>query len=267
MLLGAGEMAELAAQHLLGNGVKNIMVANRTFERAEELAMEFKGDAIRFEHFPDALLMVDILICATGAQQYVVKRDMVGRALKERRNKPIFMIDISNPRNIDPEVDKVDNVYLYDIDDLQSKVDVNAEGRAKEAEKAEELVSQEVETYLQWERGLDAVPTIVDLREKVEDVRKREFDKILGSLNGATEDQRRAVEAMSQALVNKLLHAPLVVLKRAAATPGEGDATIAVARRLFNLDRELKRPGHANAAEAPAEADSNHRPEAKSPCR
>ena len=118
MLLGAGEMAELAAQHLLGNGVKNIMVANRTFERAEELAKEFKGDAIRFEHFPDALVMVDILICATGAPQYVVKRDMVQKVIKDRRHKPIFMIDISNPRNIDPEVDKVDNVYLYDIDDL-----------------------------------------------------------------------------------------------------------------------------------------------------
>ncbi len=242
MLLGAGEMAELAAQHLLGNGVKNIMVANRTFERAEELAKEFKGDAIRFEHFPDAMVMVDILICATGAPQYVVKRDMVGRVIKERRNKPIFMIDISNPRNIDPEVDKVDNVYLYDIDDLQSKVDVNTGGRAKEAEKAEELITQEVETYLQWERALDAVPTIVDLREKVEDIRKRELERTIGSLNGITEDQKRAMEAMSQAIVNKLLHAPLVVLKQAASVPGEGDNTISIARRLFNLDKELKRP-------------------------
>jgi glutamyl-tRNA reductase len=250
MLLGAGEMAELAAQHLLGNGVKNIMVANRTFERAEELATEFKGDAIRFEHFPDSLVMVDILICATGAPNYVVRREMVSRALKERRHKPIFLIDISNPRNIDPDVDKVDNVYLYDIDDLQSKVDVNTEGRAKEAARAEELVTLEVETYLQWERALDAVPTIVDLREKVEDVRKRELDKALGSLNGISEDQKRAVEAMSQAIVNKLLHAPLVVLKQAASTPDTGDNTIAVARRLFNLDKELKRPGHEKAAES-----------------
>ncbi|NTW67005.1 MAG: glutamyl-tRNA reductase [Nitrospirae bacterium] len=249
MLLGAGEMAELAAQHLLGNGVKNIMVANRTFERAEELAKEFKGDAIRFEHFPDALVMVDILICATGASRYVVKRDMVQKVIKDRRHKPIFMIDISNPRNIDPEVDKVDNVYLYDIDDLQSKVDVNTEGRAKEAGRAEEIVTQEVETYLLWERGLDAVPTIVDLREKVEDVRKRELDRALGSLNGITDDQKRAVEIMSQAIVNKLLHAPLVVLKQAAATPGEGDSTIAVARRLFNLDKELKRPEHGKVSE------------------
>ena len=252
MLLGAGEMAELAAQHLLGNGVKNIMVANRTFERAEELAKEFKGDAIRFEHFPDALVMVDILICATGAPHYVVDRDMISKALKERRNKPIFMIDISNPRNIDPEVDKVDNVYLYDIDDLQSKVDVNAEGRAREAEKAEEIVTQEVETYLQWERALDAVPTIVDLREKVEDIRKRELEKTFSSLNGINDDQRRAVEAMSQAIVNKLLHAPLVVLKQAASESNtNGDSTIAIARRLFNLDRELKRPNHDRQADQP----------------
>ncbi len=267
MLLGAGEMAELAAQHLLGNGVKNIMVANRTFERAEELAKEFKGDAIRFEHFPDALLMVDILICATGASHYVVKRDMVSRALKERRNKPIFMIDISNPRNIDPEVDKIDNVYLYDIDDLQSKVNVNTEGRAKEAEKAEEIVTQEVETYLQWERALDAVPTIVDLREKVEDVRKRELEKTLGSLNGISEDQKRAVDLMSQSIVNKLLHAPLVILKQAASNPGNGDNTIAIARRLFNLDKELKRPGHEKAVESDTAVIPDESRESKSKCR
>ncbi len=267
MLLGAGEMAELAAQHLLGNGVKNIMVANRTFERAEELAKEFKGDAIRFEHFPDALVMVDILICATGAPHYVVNRDMVQKVLKERRNKPIFMIDISNPRNIDPEVDKVDNVYLYDIDDLQSKVDINAEGRAREAGKAEEIVTQEVETYLQWERALDAVPTIVDLREKVEDIRKKELDKTLGSLNGINEDQKRAVDIMSQSIVNKLLHAPLVVLKQAASSQDGGDATIAVARRLFNLDRELKRPGHG--AETENQGSDNDGPETgkESKCR
>jgi glutamyl-tRNA reductase len=267
MLLGAGEMAELAAQHLLGNGVKNIMVANRTFERAEELAKEFNGDAIRFEHFPDALVMVDILICATGAPHYVVNRDMVNRALKERRNKPIFMIDISNPRNIDPEVDKVDNVYLYDIDDLQSKVDVNAEGRAKEAEKAEELVTLEVETYLQWERGLDAVPTIVDLREKVEDIRKREMDKTLASMNDLSEDQKRAMDIMSQSIVNKLLHAPLVVLRNAAATAGESDNTIAIARRLFNLDRELTRPVHERAIKQQSMEEPASGKEKESKCR
>jgi glutamyl-tRNA reductase len=211
--------------------------------------------------------MVDILICATGAQHYVVNRDMVGRALKERRHKPIFLIDISNPRNIDPEVDKVDNVYLYDIDDLQSKVDVNTEGRAKEAGRAEEIVTQEVETYLQWERALDAVPTIVDLREKVEDIRKRELDKTLGSLNGITEDHMRAMEAMSQAIVNKLLHAPLVVLKQAASAPDTGDNTIAIARRLFNLDKELKRPGHERTTEPTSAAIPDEGSGSKSKCR
>jgi len=267
MLLGAGEMAELAAQHLLGNGVKNIMVANRTFERAEELALEFKGDAIRFEHFPDAMVMIDILICATGAPNYVVTRDIVAKASKDRRHKPIFLIDISNPRNIDPEVDKEDNVYRYDIDDLQSKVDVNAEGRSKEAAKAEDLITLEVETYLQWERALDAVPTIVDLREKVEDVRKREYDKALASLNNITDDQKRSIEAMSQAIVNKLLHAPLVVLKQAASVPGEGDATIAIARRLFNLDKELKRPGHVRDSSGSDDAVLPQGTGSKSTCR
>jgi glutamyl-tRNA reductase len=267
MLLGAGEMAELAAQHLLGNGVRNIMVANRTFERAEELAKEFNGDAIRFEHFPDALVMVDILICATGAQHYIITRDMVNRALKERRNKPIFIIDISNPRNIDPEVDKVDNVYLYDIDDLQSKVDINAEGRAKEAEKAEKLVELEVETYLQWERGLDAVPTIVDLREKVEDIRKKEFEKAVSSLNDISEDHKRTMDIMSQAIVNKMLHAPLVVLKQAAAMAEEGDNTIAIARRLFNLDRELTRPVHEGKAEIQRSQEPAQSGGKKSKCR
>ena len=164
-------------------------------------------------------------------------------------------------------MDKIDNVYLYDIDDLQSKVNVNTEGRAKEAEKAEEIVTQEVETYLQWERALDAVPTIVDLREKVEDVRKRELEKTLGSLNGISEDQKRAVDLMSQSIVNKLLHAPLVILKQAASNPGNGDNTIAIARRLFNLDKELKRPGHEKAVESDTAVIPDESRESKSKCR
>ncbi|MDH4161632.1 MAG: glutamyl-tRNA reductase [Nitrospirota bacterium] len=245
MLLGAGEMAELAARHLLNNGVKTIMVANRTFERAVELANEFKGSAVRFEDFPAELVMADILICSTGAPNYVVKPEMVHKVMKERRHKPIFMIDISVPRNIDPATDKEDNVYLYNVDDLQGVVETNVQGRQQEAEKAEDIVRQEVETYLQWERSLDAVPTIVDLREKIEDMRKRELDKTLCQMNGISEDQRRAMDIMSQAIVNKILHAPLVVLKQAAANPEGGDV-ISIARKIFNLDRELKKPSHVH---------------------
>jgi glutamyl-tRNA reductase len=246
MLLGAGEMAELAARHLLNNGVKTIMVANRTFERAVELANEFKGSAVRFEDFPTEMVMADILICSTGAPNYVVRPDMVGKVMKERRHKPIFMIDISVPRNIDPGVDKVDNVYLYNVDDLQGVVNTNVQGRQQEAEKAEEIVTQEVETYLQWERSLDAVPTIVDLREKIEDFRRKELDKTLCQLNGISDEQRRALDIMSQAIVNKILHAPLVVLKQAAASPEGGDV-ISIARKIFNLDKELRRPSHVHA--------------------
>ncbi|OGW53768.1 MAG: glutamyl-tRNA reductase [Nitrospirae bacterium RBG_19FT_COMBO_55_12] len=243
MLLGAGEMAELAARHLLNNGVKSIMVANRTFERAVELAKEFNGSAVHFDDFPTEMVMADILICSTGAPHYVVKHDVVGRALKDRRHKPIFMIDISVPRNIDPEVNKIDNVYLYDIDDLKGVVSSNIEGRQKEAEKAEEIVVQEVETFLQWERSLDAVPTIVDLREKVEDIRKCELEKALGQLNGISDEQRNTVEALSTAIVNKIVHAPIVVLKREAADTAN-EELFKFARKLFNLDKELKRHIH-----------------------
>jgi glutamyl-tRNA reductase len=156
------------------------------------------------------------------------------------------MIDISMPPNIDATCEEIDGVYLYNIDALQGVVDTNVQGRQQEAERAEEIVRQEVETYLQWERSLDAVPTIVDLREKVEDLRKRELDKTLCQLNGISDEQRRAVEILSQSIVNKMLHAPLVVLKQAAANP-EGSDVIAVARKIFNLDRELKKPSHDHA--------------------
>jgi len=246
MLLGAGEMAELAARHLMNNKVEKIMVANRTFERAEELAREFKGDAIRFEHFPGTMVMADILICSTGAQKPVVTYDIVKQAARERRHRPLFLIDISMPPNIEAECDKVDGVYLYNIDALQGVVDTNVQGRQQEAERAEEIVHQEVETYLQWERSLDAVPTIVDLREKVEEIRKRELEKTLCQMNGVTEDQKRAVDALSSAIVNKIVHAPMVVLKQAAAHADETDV-ISIARKLFNLDKELIKPSHVHA--------------------
>ncbi len=243
MLLGAGEMAELAARHLLNNGVKSVLVANRTFERAVEMAKEFNGSAVRFEEFPSELVMTDILICSTGAPAYVVRHDAVSRVLKERRHRPIFMIDISVPRNIDPEINKLDNAYLYDIDDLQGVVETNVQGRQREAERAEEIIMQEVETYLQWERTLDAVPTIVDLREKIEDIRTKELDRTLCQLNGITEEQRKAVEMLSTSIVNKIIHAPMVMLKQEAAGERSEEITNLV-RRLFNLDKELQ--GHEN---------------------
>jgi glutamyl-tRNA reductase len=255
MLLGSGEMAELAARSFQQNGVKSILVANRTFARAVELANEFKGSAVRFEDFPSEMVMADILLCSTGAPSYVVKQDTVSSVLRARRNKPIFMIDISVPRNIDPAVNELDNVFLYDIDDLQGVVSSNIEGRAKEAGKAEEIITQEVETYLQWENSLDAVPTIVELREKVDGIRQRELDKTLDQLPDLTEAQRRAVETMSMAIVNKIMHAPIVVLKQTAADPN-GSSLLGFARKIFNLDKELKRPLHEKESVAARKDDS-----------
>ncbi len=243
MLLGAGVMAELAARHFQSNGVKSVLVANRTFEHAVELARDFCGSAVHFEDFPSEMVMADILICSTGSPTFVIKPSIVSKVLKSRRNKPIFLIDISVPRNIDPDINKIDNVFLYDIDDLQGVVDLNREGRAKEAEKAENIIAQEVQTYLQWEQSLDAVPTIVELREKVESIRQKEVDKTLCQLHDVTEEQKIMIEAMSSAIVNKIIHAPLVVLKQAASNPENNDL-FAVVRRIFNLDKQLKKHVH-----------------------
>lgn len=255
MLLGSGEMAELAARSFQQNEVKSILVANRTFSRAVELANEFHGSAVRFEDFPSEMVMADILLCSTGAPTYVVGPDIVSRVLKARRNNPIFMIDISVPRNIDPAVNELDNVFLYDIDDLQGVVSSNLEGRAREAEKAEELVMQEVATYLQWESALDAVPMIVELREKMDGIRQRELDKTLAQLSDLTEEQRKVVETMSLSLVNKIMHAPIVVLKQTAADP-EGSGFLAFARKVFNLDKELQKQRNEKGAGACGKDDS-----------
>src|SRR4030067_2511242 len=177
MLIGAGEMAELAAKHLINNGVKNVLVTNRTFERAEDLAREFNGKAVEFDDFLQALVHTDIVICSTGAPNYILVKDQVHKIMKQRKNKPMFIIDISVPRNIDPEINDIDNVYLYDIDNLHGVVNINIEERNKEAEKGEEIVDEEVETFLKWQASVDAVPAIVALRDKAEAIRKEELEK------------------------------------------------------------------------------------------
>jgi glutamyl-tRNA reductase len=237
MLLGAGDMAELAARHLLKSGVKGITVTNRTYERAVELATEFKGRAVRWEDFLKDMLYTDIVICSTGASNYVFTDEQARRLMKERRNKPIFIIDISVPRNIDPAVNEIDNIYLYDIDDLQGIVDSNMLERKKEAEAAEGIVDKAVETFLAWERSLEAVPTIVEIRDRAEFIRREELEKIINKLNGMSEKEKKMVEALTTAIVNKILHPSLSVLKEEIDT--ESRATyIYLARRLFGLDKE-----------------------------
>jgi glutamyl-tRNA reductase len=233
MLLGAGEMAELAAKHMMNNGVQEIVVANRTYERGCELAHEFNGKAIRFEDFPERLINTDILICSTGAPVFVLLKEHMQKAMKARKQKPVFLIDISVPRNIDPAINDMDNVYLYNVDDLNDVVDTNKQERQKEAEKAEEIVEEEIETFKKWMSTLDSVPAVVALREKAEAIRKDELERFLNRFPELGEKERKAIEGLSSAIMNKLIHGPTIALKDDAE---DKDVMIAVIKRLYGLN-------------------------------
>ena len=233
MLLGAGEMAELAARHLVSNGVKEVAVVNRTYERACELAGEFNGRVVRFEDFLRELALMDIIICSTGAPSYILVREQMIKVMKERRHRPVFIIDISVPRNIDPEINKISNVYLYDVDDLREVIDCNILERRKEAEKAEQIISEEVEKFIKWMSSLDSVPTIVALRQKAEAIKNEELEKFRGKYPEMGEDRLKAVEYLATAIVNKLIHPPTSALKEDAE---DKDEMIAVIKKLYGIN-------------------------------
>ncbi len=235
MLLGAGEMAELAAKHLISNGVKEVIVSNRTYERACELAKEFNGRPVKFDEFIQEMIRADIVICSTGALDYVLKKSQMQKVMKERKQRPVFIIDISVPRNIDPETNDLDNVYLYNIDDLQGVVDANRFERQKEAEKAERLVEEEVETFFKWQSSLDSVPTIIALREKAEEIKKEELYKLLSKFPGIGEKEKKAIEYMAAAITNKLIHPPTAALKEDFE---DKDIMVATIKRLYGIDGE-----------------------------
>ncbi|NWF76353.1 MAG: glutamyl-tRNA reductase [Nitrospirae bacterium] len=236
MLLGAGEMAELAAKHLITTGVKEVLVSNRTYERACDLANELKGRAVKFEEFINEMLRTDIVICSTGAPNYILTKSQMQKVMKERKQKQVFIIDISVPRNIDPEINKIDNVYLYNIDDLQEVVDTNLFERKKEAEKAERIVDEEVETFLKWQLSLDSVPTIKALREKAEEIKKEELIKLLNKLPGIGEKEKEAIEYMANAIVNKLIHPPTAALKESLE---DKELLSAVIKKLYGINGEM----------------------------
>jgi glutamyl-tRNA reductase len=237
MLIGAGEMAELAARHLINNGVKDVLVTNRTFERAEELASEFNGKAVSFDAFIQELVHTDIVICSTGAPNHILKQEQIHKIMKQRKNRPVFIIDISVPRNIDPAINKIDNIYLYDIDDLQGIVSTNIEERGREAEKAEKIVDEEIESFLKWLASLSAVPTIVALRKKVEAIRDEELQKSLNKLDRLGEKEIKSIEALTSSIVNKLIHFPTVALK---SEKEDREIIIDVISRVFGLNTAIQ---------------------------
>lgn len=234
MLIGAGEMAELAAKHLINNGIKEIIVANRTYEKAVELVKGFGGTAIMFREFAHYLKNADIVIASTGATTFIIKPDMVQEVMRERKQKPMFYIDISVPRNIDPLVNNIDNAYVYDVDDLQGVVSSNIAERNKEAEAAERIIIEEIDNFYRWIKSLDVVPTIIALRQTCDQIRKAELARSLPSLSALTEKDQKVLEAMTSAIVNKILHHPVTHLKK-EANKVEGDLYIDTIRKLFDL--------------------------------
>jgi glutamyl-tRNA reductase len=235
LLIGAGEMAELAVEHLQRNRSGHIYVANRTFERGLAMASAYQGTAIHFEEIENYIDQVDIVIGSTGAADLVIRRDMVKGIMRGRRNRPIFFIDIAVPRNIDPAINSLNNAYVYDIDDLKGVVDENIEDRQREATKAERIIDEAVIQFDRWYQSLDVVPTIKALRAKVESIAKAELEKSLSSLNHLTDNDRQAIEKMIQATVNKMLHEPTRYLKSNGCF-GDRSAAVDFARKLFGLD-------------------------------
>jgi glutamyl-tRNA reductase len=233
MLLGAGEMAELAAKHMMSFGVKSVTVANRTYERGCDLAKEFSGRAIKFEDFLKEMVHSDIVICSTGAPAYVLHKEEMQRVMKERRQKPVFIIDISVPRNIDPGINDLDNVYLYDVDDLRGVVDTNIMERQKEARKAEEIIGDEIDSFEKWLASLDSVPTVIALRNMAENIKKEELERLMNKFPELGEKERKAIEHMASSIMNKLIHPPTVALKEDAE---DRDALIATIKKLYALN-------------------------------
>jgi glutamyl-tRNA reductase len=237
LLLGAGEMSEAAAQHLKEDGVSAILVSNRRYERAVELAGRLGGRAVRFDQFKEEVLSADIVIASTAAPHPILTRADVEQIIRARRQRPLFLIDIAVPRNIAADVNAIDNVYLYDIDDLEAVAAANRKAREKETTFAEAIVEREVEAFTQWLRGLDVVPTIQTLREKVEAIRDQELGKALHRLADLTPEQQAVVRQLAQGIVNKILHHPMIELKRQSARR-DGHVTISALRRLFGLEEQ-----------------------------
>jgi glutamyl-tRNA reductase len=234
MIAGAGKMSELAARHLRRSGASHVFVTNRTHERAVEMAALFQGTPVEYTRFVSMLPEVDILIASSGAPHYILHKDEMQRVIAARRNKPMFLIDIAVPRNIEPAVNEIDNVFLYDIDDLQEVVNANLRERLKAAERAESLVADEVERTMARLKVAEVTPTIVGLQEQLEQIRAGEIEKARRKYGPFTPEQEQAIEALTHGIVNKIAHGPISEIRNHAGHP-EGAHVIAAIRKAFHL--------------------------------
>jgi len=234
LLIGAGEMAELAATYLVHNRVDKIKVANRTFRRAVEVADQFHGETISFEEIGDQLLYIDIVITSTASPEPIISSDQVKKAMKGRKNRPLFFIDIAVPRNVESRVNEIENAFVYNMDDLKGIIESNLSKRKNEAVKAERMVDEEVIKFSEWLKTLDVVPTIVALKEKCKKIRQIELKKTLSRLGNLTPEQRKRVEDLALSITKKVLNDPIVFLK-GKENRSSRDLYLDITQKLFNL--------------------------------
>jgi glutamyl-tRNA reductase len=232
LVVGAGKVSELAARNLLSRGAEIAWVANRSADRATELAHRFHGEALPLERVETELAHADVLLSSTSAPDWILERAQVERAMRVRRGRPLFLIDLAVPRDLDPAIHELDGCYLYDIDDLQAVVAETLAGRRREAERAEGIVAEEAERFRAWQASLDVVPAIASLRARAEEIRAAELQKAKLS-----DSERRAAESVSAAVLNKLLHLPTIRMKQAAAA-ADGVIYADAVRHLFGLEDE-----------------------------
>jgi glutamyl-tRNA reductase len=235
MVIGAGKMAELAVKHLRSAGVQRIYVTNRTLERARAMAEAFQGVIVEYDRFLEALPEMDIVLTSSGAPFYLLRKDQMRRVIEARRHRPMFLIDIAVPRNVDPAVNELDNVFLYDIDDLARVADANLGERRKRAELAERIIEEEVQRMVARLKAREVAPTIVSLQERLEQIRQAELARYRSRLGPLTPEQEEALEALTRGILNKFAHGPMTELRRQASQP-EGVQTIELIRRMFRLD-------------------------------
>lgn len=237
LLVGAGEAGELTAQHLNGYGVKKVFVANRAHERAVELARRFDGEAIHFDSLEERLRSCEIVIVSTAAPHYLIRPEHVRAALSERRRGNLFLIDLSVPRNIDPEISGIEGAFLYNVDDLREVADTNRHKREQKAVSAEEIIEREVDGFMRRLASHDAVPTILELQGRLDEIRRLELEKCLRRLGPITTEQQQAIEALSTSIINKVLHYPIIRLKETAAAdqPEDRESIRQQIRRVFGL--------------------------------
>jgi glutamyl-tRNA reductase len=238
-LVGAGKMSELAARHLMAHGAASIFVANRTYDRAAALAEKFGGQAIHFEELYETADRADIVITSTGSPRAIFRREHGELFLSRRKNRPMFFIDIAVPRDVDPQMNKLDGIFVYDIDDLQQAVASNTSDRRKEAERAESIIDNEIDRFQARLQTRDVVPTIVSLQDHLETIRQAEIDRVRGRLGALSPEQELAIETLTRGIVSKIMHTPISTLKT-AARGSEATPMIDVVRRIFNLQEKTK---------------------------